>query len=143
MKPDVLTIKYCLVSSSELPQQSFLIEINGIENCRLIVCRVRKSFSSGVCCRSATKSPEVVLKKPQSEKFSGKNPGLLLQLMIFPKFSTWHLVMIFVLRLSNSKSIWSSNNFQSSNQRIGTGIPAIITDFRKNHKNLKTLLHFL
>ena len=113
MKPDVLTIKYCLVSSSELPQQSFLIEINGIENCRLIVCRVRKSFSSGVCCRSATKSPEVVLKKPQSEKFSGKNPGLLLQLMIFPKFSTWHLVMIFVLRLSNSKSIstfWSSNN---------------------------------
>ena len=110
MKPDVLTIKYCLVSSSELPQQSFLIEINGIENCRLIVCRVRKSFSSGVCCRSATKSPEVVLKKPQSEKFSGKNPGLM---MIFPKFSTWHLVMIFVLRLSNSKSIstiWSSNN---------------------------------
>ena len=75
MKPDVSTIKYCLVSSSGLPQQSFLIEINGIENCRLIVCRVRKSFSSGVCCRSATKSPEVVLKKPQSEKFSGKNPG--------------------------------------------------------------------
>ena len=110
MKPDVLTIKYCLVSSSELPQQSFLIEINGIENCRLIVCRVRKSFSSGVCCRSATKSPEVVLKKLQSEKFSGKNPGLLLQLMIFPKFSTWHLVMIFVLRLSNLESIWSSNN---------------------------------